>query len=97
MISNSEDEAGREFKELIAQFPHLEFSMFVSVAYCHICKRKKTVFGCFKNFKVLSCSKRFCNECMLRHYSEDMLRILRQEKDWLCPYKVAACICHKCN
>lgn len=81
----------------MTQLPHLEFSMFLSVAFCHICKRKKTVFGCFKNYKVLSCSKRFCNDCMVTHYNEDLKRILRFEKDWLCPYKVGACICHKCN
>lgn len=88
-----EEEANREFKELIAQFPQLEFSMFLSVAFCHICKRKKTVFGCFKNYKVLSCSKRFCSECMGNHYKEDMRQILHSEKDWLCPYKMGACIC----
>jgi len=34
---------------------------------------------------------------MIVNYTEDMRKIIRTQKDWLCPYKVSACVCHKCN
>ena len=97
MISNQEELANEELKELIQEMPHLEFSFIFSVAFCHLCKRKKTVFSCYKNWKAQSCSKKFCNECMGTYYNDDMRQVIRSQKDWLCPYKVGACVCHKCN
>ena len=34
---------------------------------------------------------------MRANYNEDLRRVIRTQKDWLCPYKVSACVCHKCN
>ena len=51
MNLNYEELANQEYKELTRELPHLEFAFIFSVAFCHLCKRKKTVFCCYKNFK----------------------------------------------
>lgn len=79
------------------EFPHLEFAFIFSVAFCHLCKRKKAVFCCYKNFKAQSCSKKYCNDCMRTHYNLDLRQVIHTQKDWLCPYKLAGCVCPKCN
>ena len=34
---------------------------------------------------------------MLLLYNIDMHQTLSTKKDWSCPYKMTACICHKCD
>mmetsp|Transcript_76911 Transcript_76911/g.89365 ORF Transcript_76911/g.89365 Transcript_76911/m.89365 type:complete len:186 (-) Transcript_76911:61-618(-) len=70
---------------------------FLKTAPCHLCKRKKLVYGCFKDYIPTSCNKMFCTSCLEEVYKENILDIVGKSSSWVCPYKRGACVCKSCT
>lgn len=47
---------------------------FVKVGHCHMCKsRNKIVYQCHKNYQATSCEKKFCLDCLILIYKENII------------------------
>jgi len=63
--------------------------------WCHQCKLKHIdIIYCCKN-KDGICSKKYCKNCIMRHYSEDITELDRDT--WNCYYCQTICKCAQCR
>ena len=70
---------------------------FVKVGHCHMCKsRNKIGYQCFRNYQATSCEKKFCLDCLVLIYKENIVDHLQKCDSWRCPYNRKVCRCKNC-
>ncbi len=70
---------------------------FVRVGACHMCKLKgKLVYQCHRNFQATSCEKKFCLDCLVLIYKDNILDNIQKNDSWRCPYIRKVCRCKNC-
>lgn len=70
---------------------------FVKVGHCHMCKaRNKIVYQCYRNFQATSCQKKFCLDCLVLIYKQNIVETLQKSDNWRCPYHRKVCRCKNC-
>lgn len=63
-------------RKILRQMPFFKSPSisFVKVGHCHMCKsRNKIVYQCHKNFQATSCEKKFCLDCLVLIYKENII------------------------
>lgn len=86
-------------RKILRQMPFFKSPMisFVKVGHCHMCKsRNKIVYQCHKNFQATSCEKKFCLDCLVLIYKENIIENLQKTDFWRCPYIRKVCRCKNC-
>lgn len=66
----------------------------ISMGKCHHCGLVRQLFGCFPS---LGCDVRYCDHCLKANYHEDLLPRLNELSNWVCPFKLAKCLCPACG
>ena len=62
-----------------------------------MCKIKnKMVYQCHRNFQATSCEKKFCFDCLVLIYKENIIDIIQKSDSWRCPYLKKVCRCKNC-
>lgn len=70
---------------------------FVKIGHCHMCKsRSKIGYQCYKNYQATSCEKKFCLDCLILIYKENIIEHLQKSESWRCPYHRKVCRCKNC-
>jgi hypothetical protein len=90
-----EEQVSRKIKQL--PFHKSPTIAFVRVGICHMCKfRNKIVYQCHKNYLATSCEKKFCLDCLVLIYKENIIEKMQKETAWKCPYIKKVCRCKNC-
>ena len=70
---------------------------FVKMGACHMCKIKnKIVYQCHKNYQATSCEKKFCFDCLVLIYKDNIVDNIQKIDAWRCPYIRKICRCKNC-
>ena len=70
---------------------------FVRVGACHMCKMKgKLVYQCYRGYQATSCQKKFCFDCLVLIYKDNILESIQKNDSWRCPYIRKICRCKNC-
>ena len=70
---------------------------FVKVGCCHMCKLKnKIVYQCHRGYQATSCEKKFCFDCLLLIYKDNVIENFQKNDFWRCPYIRKVCRCKNC-
>ena len=70
---------------------------FLKIGYCHMCRNKgRLVYQCYKLYSATSCDKRYCVDCLLIIYKENIIEIVQKSDSWKCPFIKKVCRCKPC-
>lgn len=62
-----------------------------------MCRGKsKLVYQCYKNYMATSCEKKFCLDCLVLVYKENIIDTLQKCDSWKCPFLKKICRCKPC-
>lgn len=62
-----------------------------------MCKsRNKIGYQCYRNYQATSCEKKFCLDCLVLIYKENIIEHLQKNESWRCPYHRKVCRCKNC-
>lgn len=51
---------------------------FVKIGHCHMCKsRNKIGYQCYRNYQATSCEKKFCLDCLVLIFKENIIEHLQ--------------------
>ena len=70
---------------------------FLKIGYCHMCRNKgRLVYQCYKLYSATSCDKKYCIDCLLIIYKENIIEIVQKQDSWKCPFIKKVCRCKPC-
>ena len=70
---------------------------FMKIGYCHMCRNKgRLVYQCYKLYAATTCDKRYCVDCLLIIYKDNIVDIVQKEDNWKCPFAKKVCRCKPC-
>lgn len=93
----SEEEPRRQRPVKPTTFSKSPSITFFKAGVCHMCRGKsKLVYQCYKNYMATSCEKKFCLDCLVLVYKENIIDTLQKCDSWKCPFLKKICRCKPC-
>ena len=63
---------------------------------CH-CKDSGKLYSCRHNWYETICNHKYCLECLVKFYDEEIYKVNKMNESWICPAQRGICFCELCH